>query len=416
MTTASSTSIASPGSLSLVYEGSVKHLWADPAQPEALFFQFTDEYSVFDWGKMPDTLAFKGQALALMAGLFFEYLADPVPWQQLPQVVQRWSVPVNDEWLASFLQFPVVQSLQQHGLAHHFIGFADTSGRAVFAESLKQNPDYALGLKVRRAQVTQPVRQPEGTYDYTKHQQTVQDPQQADRLHFIPLEVVFRWGMPEGSSLQKRLAEDPAYAKVLGLPSVPKPQQWFDRPVIEWFTKLEPMDRWLPESQALALSGLSPVAFESLKMTAQAVAIAIRQRFAQVGIECWDGKVEFAWHPASQTVVLVDGIGPDELRLLCEGVHLSKEILRQYYKSSLWVSALNQAKLEVPQGDWKTYCQQSLEQSPQPLRPEFKAVVDQLYPVLINHWAGFSFFDSIKTLPQFIQDLNTALKRDVISP
>ena len=37
-------------------------------------FVFSDRYSVFDWGEMPDHIAGKGAALAMMAAFNFEWL------------------------------------------------------------------------------------------------------------------------------------------------------------------------------------------------------------------------------------------------------------------------------------------------------------------------------------------------------
>ena len=70
-------------SLNLVYEGSVKRVW-QPQDPSLLWFEFTDDYSVFDWGKMPDTIANKGRALAVMGAFIFDKLVKPNFWQSLP--------------------------------------------------------------------------------------------------------------------------------------------------------------------------------------------------------------------------------------------------------------------------------------------------------------------------------------------
>ncbi|HEX3853011.1 MAG TPA: hypothetical protein VHW01_18740, partial [Polyangiaceae bacterium] len=57
----------------LIYRGSVKDLkgpvrartGTEPVN--AVIFDYTDAYSVFDWGRMPDALARKGEALAVLA-------------------------------------------------------------------------------------------------------------------------------------------------------------------------------------------------------------------------------------------------------------------------------------------------------------------------------------------------------------
>ena len=61
--------------------GSVKDLIKDDLGSEATenslgagIFDFSDRYSVFDWGEMPDHIPNKGAALCLMAAWNFEQL------------------------------------------------------------------------------------------------------------------------------------------------------------------------------------------------------------------------------------------------------------------------------------------------------------------------------------------------------
>ena len=58
--------------MELVYTGSVKDLYKDGNK---LVFKYSNRYSIFDWGEMPDEIPHKGEALASMAASFFEHLA-----------------------------------------------------------------------------------------------------------------------------------------------------------------------------------------------------------------------------------------------------------------------------------------------------------------------------------------------------
>ena len=54
--------------MKLIYTGSVKNIYqAD--DPALLWFEYTDDFSVFDWGKMPDPIPGKGEALARLGTL-----------------------------------------------------------------------------------------------------------------------------------------------------------------------------------------------------------------------------------------------------------------------------------------------------------------------------------------------------------
>jgi len=60
--------------------GSVKDLQIiHAAKPDKLGigrFYFSDRYSVFDWGEMPDLITNKGKALAMIGAYFFEKLEE----------------------------------------------------------------------------------------------------------------------------------------------------------------------------------------------------------------------------------------------------------------------------------------------------------------------------------------------------
>jgi len=60
--------------------GSVKDLTIiqKPTQTETGIgrFVFSDRYSVFDWGEMPDIIPDKGKSIAVLASYFFEKLNE----------------------------------------------------------------------------------------------------------------------------------------------------------------------------------------------------------------------------------------------------------------------------------------------------------------------------------------------------
>ncbi|MCA9797968.1 MAG: hypothetical protein KC474_00335 [Cyanobacteria bacterium HKST-UBA04] len=401
----------------LVYEGSVKRIYTLAHDPDALVFEFSDQYSVFDWGHMPDELANKGHSLSIMGGLFFEQLGNAAQWRQLPDRLKN--SPFDPLWLDALWNTALFRQLCQQGLAHHGRGWVGPDGGDLTLDVATHAGIKPL-MKVTRAEVTPPTVTVDGQYDYTGHTQRMAVALQTQRrqLLFIPLEVVFRFGMPVGSSLASRLIQQPDYYKTLGLSREPMANQWFERPVVEYFSKLEPSDRWLSTKEAAHISGLSLAAFGTLERTALLVALFLYASFGQRALALWDGKVEFAWHTERNEPVLVDSIGPDELRLLYNGVHMSKEIIRQYYGSSPWLAAVKEAKSASPQ-QWKRYCSNTLGQAPDPMDPEFKGLMDQMYPSLVNYWAGSAFFGSIgeiPPLPQLADEIQAYLDKQANDP
>ena len=228
----------------------------------------------------------------------------------------------------------------------------------------------------------------------------------------IPLEIVFSFGLLEGSSLKRKLDNDPQYATHLGLPLIPKVNQWFAQPILQFTSKLESKDRSLSWQEAATISNLSAKHFEQLVELTLDTALALHALFASHNLELWDGKLEFVLDLQSGQLLLADSVGPDEVRLLYNGVHLSKEVLRQYYRPSAWYRSLDSARTIAAKNgleDWQQICRDELKQSPQPLPADLKNLVNQLYGVLANEILSSPIFPAHPTLKDFTAQLEKTL-------
>lgn len=396
----------------LIYEGSVKRVWRTPTTTGGhhLWFEFTDDYSVFDWGKMPDTIANKGRALVVMGAYMFEHLSDPKLFKDLLQSPHLKKF--DQAWLKRLFEHDVFSGehgLLKDGMPSHMVSirspeesFADLACAAKY--------HGRVFLEVQQAQVLRPTPRRldnQSLYFYPYSRLSGAEPR--DHLFLIPLEVVFRFGMPSGSSLKERLEKDPGYIHALGLTRAPCEDEWFERPVIEYFTKLEPKDRLLSMQEATMVSGLSPEQFERLHMLSQAVALALFHIFQERGIELWDGKVELLFDAASEkaSIILGDSVGPDELRLLYKGCHLSKEMIRQVYRGCPWEKGIKdaQAQARLSGEEWKEIMRAKMKLEPQPLNPTFKAAVDKLYGVIVNHLTAEKLFEDHPDIDKFVSEL-----------
>ncbi|HEY9714371.1 MAG TPA: phosphoribosylaminoimidazolesuccinocarboxamide synthase, partial [Chroococcales cyanobacterium] len=223
----------------------------------------------------------------------------------------------------------------------------------------------------------------------------------------IPLEIVFRFGMPSGSSLPQRLARDPAYARTLGLKNTPEIGTFFEHPVLEFYTKLEPKDRLLSLQEATLVSGLNAQQFENLVELSLDIAMALYFIFADRSIELWDGKIEMVVDEDG-TLMLADSVGPDELRLLFDGCHLSKEMIRQIYRGSPWEQSIKDAQERAAQsGDrsWKEIVIEDLGQQPEPLKENLKSIIDQLYGSITNHVLKTEVIAEQPSLKDFVRQV-----------
>jgi phosphoribosylaminoimidazole-succinocarboxamide synthase len=386
--------------MELTYKGSVKNVFRDRQNPNMNYFAYTDDYSVFDWGKMPDQIANKGKALSILGGTFFQQLCQAASWSGLPaekslQIFRR-------DFLDVMFSGETFGQLKQKGLNHHFLGWVDKNTNPLEPGQFPSLETAPL-MKVNSLDVSRPKP---FTVDQSTLYQYDTPSTASGRPFLIPLEVIFRFGMPEGSSLEKRLARNPHYYAELGLSEAPRQNTWFERPVIEFFTKLEPTDRFLPLQEAFLISGLTEAQFKNLYETTVLLSLWLFNTFAKKGIELWDGKFEFAWSP--EGLMLVDSIGPDELRLKYKGVHLSKEVIRQFYRGSAWELAVKEAQARAksqPGTDWKVLCIEQLGETPKPLSAEEKRLVDNLYATLVNYCLDSSVVPATMTFDEVVSAL-----------
>ena len=336
--------------MKLIYRGSVKNLY-EAENSAHLWFEYTDDYSVFDWGKMPDPIRGKGEALAGMAEFFFKALADPAQWKSLGLA--------DDPRVKGLLPFH-----------HHF--FERQGNR----------------IRVRRVDVPKLRQSRVGgvlVYDYDFQRLPTQ---------FIPLEVIFRFGVPKGSSLLKRKDWYP-------FPIHEGAE--FQEPLIEFSTKLESGDRMLTYQEAIHLVEGGTRGLNRIYDATHAVASFLQRLFAKRGLKLWDGKVEWAWIDGELS--LVDSIGPDELRVGLGAAVFSKQFLRDFYVGSPWYQAVEEAKQRAKArgtSEWKKIATDELHAQPGPLSPEVRDAAEALYAdfhrIVVENRPSTRFTDALKRL------------------
>ena len=157
---------------------------------------------------------------------------------------------------------------------------------------------------------------------------------------FIPLEVVCRHYA--AGSLLDRLQTGEVKPERLGMKHAPKKGEKLPKPFIEFTTKLEEVDRPLSDAEALKLSGLTEKELQQLKDAVLRIDEMIAKNCEKRGLIHVDGKKEFGMNEKRELMV-VDTFGtPDEDRWwdkkrhesTGEMVELSKEMVRQHYRST----------------------------------------------------------------------------------
>lgn len=417
--------------LPALYRGSVKNVLG-PIQvgdTPSVVFQYTDAYSVFDWGKMPDSLLQKGEAMAILSAYWFEKLESPELWREFSKSKEALGLRKGNRIGSIFNE--IGEELQKQGLKTHYLGVLPTfskkpssvdspvsgdpassgssQGRKAFHEKICQEKICKLSdLKepIRNFVVKQvAVVKPNFATVLGRTLPDYQPTRNAPMPRLIPLEVVFRWSCPKGSSLLERVARDPEYLASLGFQgSVESGGPW-DFPILELFTKLETTDRVLSFQEAMAISGLNTTQFQELLIKTAWIAGVLRWLCGSRGLELADGKLEWGLSEKGECF-LVDAIGPDELRLLKNGVQLSKEFLRVHYRDTSWYEVIQKAKASAKtQGsvEWK----KMVPVGPNALPDKIKECATHLFPALTNTLtdglAGRAWFPKAWSLDKVVQ-------------
>jgi len=312
-------------------------------------FLFSDRYSVFDWGEMPDHIGGKGAALCLMGAYCFE-------------------------------------QLERKGVTSHYRGLVGANGRAVKTKELKQ-PESIMEVSLVN------VYPPKTSIVNGKvfHNYSMYTPNLKNCL--IPLEIIYRNGLPEGSSVFRRLEQGKISFRDLGLDHYPKPGEQLAKPIFDVSTKLEETDRYVTWAEAQKMARLTDQELADVTSVLLTADETITEIASKAGLKNEDGKIELAFDE-NRKLMIVDVVGTlDECRFTFNGVHVSKEIARQFYKKTSWYTDLEQAKKEAEvKGieDWKSLCKSQ----PPKLPVKLKTIISEMYMAAANEVAGHKLFNA----------------------
>ncbi len=311
-------------------------------------FNFSDRYSVFDWGQMPDTIPNKGAALCVMGAFFFE------------------------------------QAEKNNGSNTHYRGLITEDGKRIATKELSQP---LTTMEVNLVRVLRPTFA-DGKYDYSIFHPALKN-------FLVPLETIYRNSLPEGSSVFGRLEKGELKPNDLGLDHYPKPGEILPKVMLDVSTKLEQRDRYISWEEAKIIAGLENNDVHDIKTDLLDSEMMIRNEVEKIGLKNEDGKLEFAYNAAG-SLMIVDVMGTlDECRFTYNGFHVCKEVARNFYRPTEWYQKLKNAKeIATQKGikEWKQFC----DVQPPALDPQLKNNISQMYMSVANGLLRTRLFESPK--------------------
>jgi len=306
-------------------------------------FVFSDRYSVFDWGEMPQKIEGKGKALCIIGAYFFE-------------------------------------KLERMGIKTHYRGLVE-EGKTKRLEELNGAVNV---MEVQLLRVLKPELRDE------KYNYSIYKTEKANLL--IPLEIIYRNYLLPQSSMYKRIQQGEVDIQSLGLKELPEKGIKLASPVLDVSTKLESRDRYLSWEEARQISGLSDEKLKEVMNIVRTANTVISDKLEKTGLINIDGKLEFGTD-VEGNIIVADVTGtPDECRFALKEdekfIHMSKEILREYYKGGSWYQEVKEAKPNYG-SDWK----QKVNEKPEPAPEKIITAVAHIYQSLCNAITGRKWFD-----------------------
>jgi len=317
-------------------------------------FNFRPDYSVFDWAhggyEMPDKIPGKDVAQCLTGAYFFEQ-------------VEKMGIPTTYICLLR----------------------PDTGEVLPRGEPVPTNR-----MKIRIARVVKPehmMNGPDGKQvpSYREYREDL-------RCKVVPVEFIFRFGLPKGSSAFRRMRKGAAKPEFFGLEAVPGTDDpiWFGIPRMDYSTKFDPRgDVYdLGRDWYRYNSGMREMEMRWIDAATMAVAEVMGREYKRIGMDLWDGKLEFVFdpgaHPSERTISLGDVPGPlDEVRVLAGGQQRSKQFVRDVYEKRQpeWVAACRSESERG--GEWQ---QRLIERGlvPKPLAPAELDLASGIYTSTAN--------------------------------
>jgi phosphoribosylaminoimidazole-succinocarboxamide synthase len=280
------------------------------------------------------------------------------------------------------------EQLEKKGVKTHYKGLVDSDGEVVKFSELKQPSSI---MEVSLVNVYKPqtsVINGKIMHDYSIYTSPLKN-------CLIPLEIIYRNGLPDGSSVFKRLEQAKITLKDLGLDHYPKPGEQLDKPIFDVSTKLEETDRYVTWQEAQKISGLTDQESVDVKAVLLKADETITEIASKAGLKNEDGKIELAFD-GKRRLMIVDVVGTlDECRFTYSGVHVSKEVARQFYKKTGWYTDLEQAKKTAEakgMQDWKALCKSQ----PPKLDAQLKAIISEMYMAAANEMTSRKLFGTPK--------------------
>jgi phosphoribosylaminoimidazole-succinocarboxamide synthase len=324
---------------------------------------FSNRYSVLDWGKkrrMPDEIPYADASRCMISAYVFD-------------------------------------ELRIMGFLTHYLGLVNPDDSLV---SVKDAAQPLNSTRVRLANAYEPEVDGD-KYDYEVFGEV-------DSNFVVPMEFIYRNSLPRGSSVFKRIEDGSLSLATMNLADMPQEYQRLAVAFLDISTKFEEIDRYPDEKKGESFGQflceyvrMSPNEIEKARNLILAANGVITSSLAKAELSNDDGKLELAYAPGRQLIIVDEIATPDSCRFTypVDGVpvDLSKEIPRQWYriKDKEWVAEVDAAKKEHPT-DWHDH----VTREPKHLPADLVEMLSYVYRATANGVIGRDVFPGVPRIPE----------------
>lgn len=346
-------------------------------------FIYRNQYSVFDWGKMPMPKGkeIDNRPVALLGAFNYEMIKN--------------------------LGFPVC-----------YIGAVDEKGNAHQMKWFKANQQAPNTLRLKMVNIIKPIfdeKTKQWNYSIYKN------PPANNHVH--PLEFIWRAEAGPDSSFWKNIKKSAYTLKDFGISEELKPGDKLPIAVLDHSSKYEDHDRYFPPATARENANLSKERWSKICYIRHAINYALSLHAKNIGIHRPDGKQEFAVITENGKVLdyVADVAGTwheDRFEYTTKKgtkVKVSKQTLRDLNKilNKDWALECDEAKTRAEKegiSDWKTL----VKREPEQLEAEFFDQYNNLMYSATNAWVDWKAFPGASSLEEACTEFDEYINDYVI--
>lgn len=348
-------------------------------KPGICDFIYRNQYSVFDWGKMPMPAGkeIDNRPVALVAAFNYDIIKN--------------------------LGFPVC-----------YTGAVDELGNAQTVKWFKENKQVPNTLRLKMVNIIKPVfDEKTKQWDYRIYK----NPPANNYVH--PLEFIWRLEAGPDSSFWKNIKKGAYKLADFGLSSDLKPGDKFPVAILDHSSKYEDHDRYFSPAIAMDCANIPEDRWGKIAYVRHVINYALSLHAKNIGIHRPDGKQEFVvitengkqldyvadvagtWHEDRFEYVTKKGVT----------VKVSKQALRDLNKilNKEWAQECDEGKTRAEKegyANWK----ELVKKEPEPLEAEFFDRYNDLMYSATNAWVGWEAFPGATSLEKACTDFDMYFK------